>query len=368
MVYFEGVNVANVSDEKYNFTGLFPDSSYEVLLYSVSLDDTINNTPINITIYTLENDYPNISKIVTYEGLFLAENQTIDFEVIVTDQETNIFVEWFLNAVSVFTEWIVSGAKSVWSWSIGYQDSGEYNITVNATDYYNYTSSVSWSLTVEDTFPIPSPPVMVSPSGGAVEYSVSLACVIDFVPVQPAYFEWVLSVNGSNYTDMKVRSSYSSFIHDISFFPYGTNFSYGCRVDSPSGVGNYTYSSNFTKIKMNHFFVFVPKGFSQPKAFSPYQLGFNAEITNLMNATIAGAFVDCNGNGVWDYSYDYRGLNASSASETFVCINPKGNRVSTVGMVLYKNNSASWASLGCTGLRPTDNYCIVYKSYSVVVV
>jgi hypothetical protein len=93
-----------------------------------------------------------------------------------------------------------------------------------------------------------------------------------------------------------------------------------------------------------------------------------AEIDNSIGATLYANLADCNGDGVFDHSFSYAGDGVTSARETFACINNAGKKKTTIGMIIYKNNTYSWESIGCNLLGITDNYCIVYKTYEVNVI
>jgi hypothetical protein len=254
------------------------------------------------------------------------------------------------------------------SFVTGYQDSGSYNVTVVVNDSDNVSVSVEWLVTVEDTYPIPSAPVGFSPSGGQYEYSIPLTCVIDSSNVQPYHFEYVYRINSSmvNYS-MNINDSDGFYMFDISNDAYLTNYTFGCRVVSPAGTGNYTYSSTFTKVNKNNFYLFYSNGDESLTSMQPYTLGMVSELTNSINASIAANLADCNGDGLWDYSYDYRGLNYTSSRQTFQCVNTRGTISTTIGMVLFKNNTYSWESLNCNNLKASDNYCVVYKTYEVMI-
>jgi hypothetical protein len=205
------------------------------------------------------------------------------------------------------------------------------------------------------------------PSNGRYEYSIPLVCQIDYVPIYPYHFEFVYSINGSTYNTLNINTTNSYYSFDISNDAYLSNYSFGCRVVSISGTSNYTYTQNNTKADINNFYMFRPKGQDSYKALIPYTLGLIAELRNNINTTIAMNFVDCNGDGVWDYTWDYRTSNVTQVRKTFSCLNAKGNIATTIGMIMYKNNTVSWAVLGCNGIEASENYCAIYKTYYLVI-
>lgn len=302
-------------------------------------------------------------------SLSVAENSTTTLTVEVSSPAGwDLFVEWFVDGASRFWEWVTGGSgESSFDFEANYTSSGQYNVTVVVTDELNSSSSVSWSIAVEDSFPVPDAPRSLLPNGGDVEYELALFCDLGFEPVRPAFFDFSVSVNGSSPQEVAGVYSEGLMVWDSSPYPYGSNFSFGCRVRTPAGDSNWTYSANFTRVDKNHFYLFTVDKSADYRAMKPYTLGYRFEADNAVGATLHVGFVDCNGDGVWDYTFDYREENLTRARETFACINARGNFNTVVGMALYKNNTASWESLGCSGLSRDATVCAVYKTYQVVV-
>jgi hypothetical protein len=303
--------------------------------------------------------------IIDYE---IQEHSNNSFSIAVTDRPfgMNVTVNWFKNAVLQLTDVIVSGGESVWNWITGYTDSGEYNITANATNYYNDTVSISWNITVNDTYLAPSDPVEVVSSSGLFDYSIPLFCGLDYVPVSPFYFDWVYSLDGVSFVGLNKNLSVPYYEFDISNYVYGTNFTFGCRVISPSGTSGFTYSNSFIRVRMNHFYLSsLDYGSYQSKV--PYTLSVVSSVQNTIGATLVGQLADCNGDGIWDYSWDYRRKSITEAKNSFTCVNVAGKVETTIGMVLFKNNTESWESINCKGLNKKENYCVIYKTYELTV-
>lgn len=311
-----------------------------------------------------------LSLIFNDPGLLL-ENETYNLTANVSANVAgNWLVEWFRNGASVFTEYVAQVGVSTWEWVVGYEDSGDYNITVNGTFnssgvYNGSIETESLIVTVDDTYPAPLIPLGIEPNGGSYEYSIPLLCHIDYTPIAPYHFEYVYSINGSNYTAMNVNYSKPFQQFDISSDAYGSNYTFGCRVYSVSGISNYTYSNTFAKVNKNNFYMFYPQGQTSYQAMVPYTLGYVMEAENTIGATIYAGFVDCTGSGLWDYTFRYSTTNETTVRETFSCLNARGKAQTTIGMVLFKNNSNSWEGIGCKGLEYTENYCAVYKTYEV---
>lgn len=322
---------------------------------SLTWSVTVNDTGISIT--------PVFPPTQTYN---LSENETYDFNVTASGGDGgNLTVSWYKNAVLQFTEFITNGFNSVWEWVVGYTDQGTYNITATVNDSAGTTASYTYNITVDDTYPAPLPPTGIVPSGGQYEYNIPLDCNINFQPIKPYYFEWIYNVNGSAYYNMSINNTNGYIVFDIASDAYATNYTFGCRVVSVTGTGNYTYSQQFRKVNRNNFYLFEPRETTVYQSMIPYTLGYVMEAENTINASIALGFVDCNGNGLWDYTFDYRNQNKTSARETFSCINNKGTKTMTIGMVFYKNNTQSWNSLNCKDTSTDTLYCAVYKSYQV---
>jgi len=356
----------NTTSNTFSMTNLTMDTHHLLKISSFGLDGN-QSSEDTIGFSTLDNSVPVITPVFPSTSPYnFSENETHSLEVNVTDSDdSSIIVTWFKDAVNVFTETIVSGGTSVWSWITGYDSEGEYNITIIANDTYE-TSSSYMNITINDTYPSPVSPISVISSSKYYEYSIPLVCEIDFVPLSPFVFEWVYSVNGSGFVSLNKEFSLPNMVFDISNDAYGSNYSFGCRVNGLTGIGNYTYSDSFTKVRMNHFYLGVnPEQVYSSK--TPYTLSIISELQNTVNASIRAQLADCNGDGVWDYSWNYENTTTLKARNTFTCINLKGVVDTTIGMIIYKNNSESWDTLNCNELPETDNYCIVYKTYELIV-
>lgn len=337
-------------DVGYGEWNKIPGSSKQMSIWDIGMWFFVNSTITPI--------YPTTSRVN------LSENTTVDFTVQINqaaNATTN--VTWWKNAVLQFSEFVTGTAESVWSWVIGYQDSGEYNITVNAS-----TDSFYWNVTVEDSFPVPDAPLALISTGGQFEYSIPLFCKIDFNPVAPYHFEFVYGVNNTTAaTAMNINDSDGFVPFDISNDAYGSTYVFGCRVVSPSGTGNYTYSASFRKVNRNNFYLFRPKGQNTYVHGVPYDLGYVAELENDVGATITATLADCNGDGLWDYSWDLSDENATSSRENFACINTQGKVDTTIAMVIKKDNSFEWDALGCRDIKSSEKYCVIYKTYELTV-
>jgi hypothetical protein len=362
------LNSTNTTNNNITFSGLLNGKRYKIGFWTFNY--TINSS--YELVYYLSTNSNNLAVVTpifpSSTPYNLSENSSYVFEVNVSDSEgDSLFIEWFKNAVSVFTETIVSAGSSVWTWVTGYEDSGSYNVSVVVNDSFN-VSSTSWNVTVLDTFPVPFVPSF-GVSSGSFEYSIPLSCVPSGSVVSPFVFEFFYGVNASSVnSSLGFNSSSGLYAFDISNYAYGSNFSFSCRVVSITGSSDLVYSGVFTKINKNNFYLFSPDDTAAVTANTPYLLGMVAEIDNSIGATLYANVVDCNGDGVFDYSYKYAGLGLTSARKTFTCVNNAGKKKTTIGMIIYKNNTYSWNSIGCKNMREESNYCIVYKTYEVNVI
>ena len=382
---FLAYNQTNASVTGFNITlngATYASTNTSIFIPSTAFNATFSKTGYaNVTTEysagALYNGTLNFSVTETVFSLvfndpgLLLENETYNLTANVSSNVAgNWLVEWFRNGASVFSEYVAQVGVSTWQWVVGYEDSGDYNITVNGTfnssGVYNGTiETESLIVTVEDTYPAPLTPLGIEPNGGSYEYSIPLLCHVDYVPIAPYHYEYVYSINGSNYTAMNVNYSKPFQQFDISSDAYGSNYTFGCRVYSVSGISNYTYSNTFAKVNKNNFYMFYPQGQTSYQAMVPYTLGYVMEAENSIGATIYAGFVDCTGSGLWDYTFRYSTTNETTVRETFSCLNARGKVQTTIGMVLFKNNTNSWEGIGCKGLEYTENYCAVYKTYEV---
>lgn len=368
-VYLDGVRVANLSADAvgYNFTPLATNTSFTFTIEDFTpVGGAANYSFVAATLYDAA---PNVTRVFPVDAdVAIDENSTTQFTITASSPSSaSLFVNWLLNGVAQFWEWITSGGSSTLNFSTNYTSSGLYNVTANVTDLYNVSAAVTWNVTVVDTYPAPAEPYALLPVGGEFEYEIPLFCAIDYQPVRPARFDFVESINGSSYVDMNVSVADGLVVFDTRPYAYGTNFTFGCRITTPSGVSNYTYSSTFTRTNKNHFYLFAIDKNEAYDALVPYTLGYLFEGDNSLNVSLYVGFVDCNGDGVWDYTFNYRDSAVTRARETFACVNARGRFQTVIGMTLFKNNSASWDGIGCSGLSSDETICAVYKTYEVTV-
>ena len=74
--------------------------------------------------------------------------------------------------------------------------------------------------------------------------------------------------------------------------------------------------------------------------------------------TLKSAYVDCNKDGLFDDSVDYVS-GTKSISQVFECYAYPGDTDSSIGVVLFKNNTKSWDYPRCSHLAVSDQYCRV---------
>ena len=354
-------NVANVSNitTTYMMNGLFPGTSYNISLRTVSFDGTASNTTMNIS-STNTNPAPNITSY-TPSNLTptFAENTTQAFNVTATDDDGTPFFTWLLDGV-------VQAVTRAWSWVIGLNDQGSYNVTVIVNDTYGASDSVSWAVTVTDDYPAPNVPKF-TPDGGRYRTYIPVRCVSDNSRSSVSYYDIMVSVNGSAYENLSVNNRYGFIQYDITEFNYYSNFTFNCTAIGESGVTS-GESQQFTKDYVNEFYASTREQTLSFTTLSPYTFSLYYDAQNPSNnVTVQYAYADCNGDKLYDYVYNYTGLGARRVSQSFLCAFPRGIVPFEIGVFIQKNAGDSWSGSGCSPDFDYSNTCLVRKTYGVTV-
>lgn len=360
-IYLNSSNIANVSNvtTSVNILGLLPDNYYNVSLITISFDGTPGNTTTNIT-FTSHNLAPNITD---YSPSNLSPsfdeftNQT--FSVNASDDDTNLSFYWFKNSVFQFF-------GSVWSWIIGKNDQGNYNITVIVNDSFGASTSKTWNVTVLNTYPEPLAPVFKT-NGGSFRTYIPLSCVSPNSYSSVSYYDITMSVNGTPFINLSQNNIYGALDFDITPYNFGSTFLFNCTAVGDSGNSS-GLSNTFTRDYVNEFYSTTTNYGGGFESLNPYTMSIYYDISSTDNNIFVDySYADCNGDGLYDYVYNYTSAHPSTIKQYYQCVFPKGTVNYDVGVLLSKTDGTSWGKSGCNNAYDYSNTCLLKKTYTLVV-
>jgi hypothetical protein len=316
----DGGYVFNQSVNQYNFTGLSPNTAYNFSFHTWSTSGVRNNTAVWVVQTTLANTAPVIVSFTPSDTTpSVDENTTTTFNVTATDDDGTVWYRWLLDGV-------VQAFTQAWDFVTGYTSSGTYNVTVIVNDTYNATNSTSWTVTVLDIYPEPEDPYL-NVHGEDFKYNIPVTCIAEYESLTN-YYSLDYSVNGGSWTNALTNNTECYYTLDITSYDYGTNFSFRARTSNEAGESNYTTTNNYTKVNKNLFYMYDPNGAAPKYSFIPYELALIADFANNDSIYIAHTFMDCNGDGFYDYSFDYNETAPSTlptkVKQEFTCVNYAG--------------------------------------------
>lgn len=341
----------------YTFTGLTPNTTYNLSFQGIGDDDTAGNLTANIS-YTLVNLIPVItSSTPTNTTPTYAENTTQNFSVTATDDDTNLIIQWFKDN-------ILQTIGDFFTWVIGFNEQGTHNITAVISDIYGANTSTTWNVTITDDFPSPSAAAF-NPNGGLYRTYIPLSCAAQNGYSSVSYYNIYVSKNGGAYAQISTNNKYGALQYDITQDNYYTNYTFQC--DAIGDAGNSTgYSGLFTRDYINEFYATAKITNGRFNTLQPYEMGLYYDAQNPNNnIDINYAYADCNGDGQYDYIYNYTGNNISRIKTTYDCVFQKGTVKYQIGVFIRKTPGTTWEGSGCASDYDYSNTCNVIKEYSI---
>jgi hypothetical protein len=361
LIYLNGSNIGNVSNVTSSafVDGLSSNRYYNISLFTVSADGTIGNSSSNVT-FTLSNPSPNISNYtpsnLTPEFL---EGTNETFSVTAVDDDGTPLIYWFKNNVFQFL-------GSVWTWVIGRTDEGSYNITAIVNDSYGAETRQSWNVTVLNNYPSPDTP-RFSPNGGIYRTYIPFSCVSDNAFSSVDYYNILLSVNGGVYENISMNNRYGALDVDITEYNFGTNFSFNCSAVGENGVSS-SLSNNFTRDYVNEFYSTTLNTNFDFKTLQSYTMSLYYDASSIENNIfVEYSFADCNGDGLYDYVYNYTTSQPSRIKQYYQCVFQKGSNNYEIGVFLSKTHGSTWAKSGCSVDYDYSDTCLLKKTYTLLV-
>ncbi|MBW2966581.1 hypothetical protein KY342_05745 [Candidatus Woesearchaeota archaeon] len=116
IIYIDGSNVANTSNNFYNATGLNQGTSYTITVHTKDNNSNINVTDVNSTASTISNDPPNISSLTltTTDPTTNSTDENLTSSVSATDTEgdnISYIYNWYKNDTLNATTFIENGLR-----------------------------------------------------------------------------------------------------------------------------------------------------------------------------------------------------------------------------------------------------------------
>jgi hypothetical protein len=286
------------------------------------------------------------------------ENTTQNFSITVASVN-NVIISWFKdNVFQVF--------GNIFSWVIGYNDQGQHNITAIANDTYGVSAQITWNVTVNDTFPAPASPVF-TPNGGLFRTYIPVVCRSTNSYDAVSAYDISYTIDNVSYVNISVNNLDGYVQFDITQYPYYTNFTFNCTARGIAGNTS-SLSNVFMRDYVNEFYATTQNYNGAFYTLTPYTMSlyYDAQSPG-RNVTVQYSYADCNGDGLYDYVYNYTSTMPSRVKQSFICAFQKGNVNFEIGVFLNKNSTDSWAGTGCSTDYDYSNTCLVKKNYGLVV-
>lgn len=366
MVIFNGTNTYNLSNtsSSTSFAWLAPNTTYNITMTTISPDGSIGDGVSSI-VTTMPDYTPVITDIVPSNTTPLYdEGVNVTFSVNATGDtsdgvQNNVIISWFKDNV-------FQAFGNAWTWIVGKNEQGSHTITAVANDSYGRNASQNWNVTIFDTYPAPNPPVF-SPNGGVFRTYIPVKCLSTNSYSAVDYYNMMVSVNGAAYENVSTNNKMGFLQFDITQYDYGTNFTFNCTASGESGNVSST-SSTFTRDYVSEFYATTTQESLSFSSKTPYTFGLYYDTQNpTKNVTVMYSYADCNGDGQYDYVYNYTSTNPARIKQRFLCAFGKGLDTFEIGVYLKKSASDTWAGTGCSTDYDYSSTCLVKKQYHLMV-
>lgn len=360
-LYLNGSFTANVSNltTSYQYGGLLPGLLYNLTLRTESQDNTEGNDTTNLTT-TVANPPPNITNFTpTNLTPFFEENTTETFTVNATDDDGSPLITWFLDGIKQ-----VTGA--IFNWDIGLQDQGNHTVTAVVNDTWGATVNQTWNVTVNDTFPAPQTPEF-NPDGGTFRTYIPVKCVSRNFYNAVSFYKIEYETNNGSWKNLSKNNTLGYVQFDITQFDYGTNFTFRCTAYGEAGNSTNT-SETFTRDFVNEFYSTYVGSELDLVAGNEYVMSLYYDAQNPRNnISVLYAYSDCNGDGLYDYVYNFTSLKPNRIKRYYTCVFPPGSVQYEVGVHIEKRDDDTWEGSGCSEELNYKDTCTVRKRYNLQV-
>lgn len=202
----------------------------------------------------------------------------------------------------------------------------------------------------------------INPSGVSRDYVTSVTCSPENYGSTPSYkllYDIDAYYNGSWH-----NLSYNLFnkaLFDMSEIAYNETVNFRCRINDGITTTSYKIGENVTRKHITNLMMYSGLQDEVVQANIPYSKGLLADFVNENNIEIYASYADCNGDGYYDYYYQYND-SRKWTKESFICINRQGIVTHSVGVLLNKTgiNNAFCSD-------KTNGLCNIKRTYEVLV-
>lgn len=238
-----------------------------------------------------------------------------------------------------------------------------YRCNANNGFYDSGYSYLNNFVTVSEAYYPPGNITRITPSGGYRDHVIPVYCYLNDYGTIPSYnLIYTLKANYNGISEIIGLGANNKALFDMTKINYTQNVSFTCNAyDGLTYTNNYT-SQNVTRQHETKIIMFGDGSNEVMKADTPYTKGLLADFNNEAGINIISSFADCNGDGFYDYYWDYSGQNINQTKEYFKCYNRNGIINHKIGVYINKTNSNS---LICGAKNTTT--CKIERTYGVLV-
>ena len=238
------------------------------------------------------------------------------------------------------------------------------------SDWYTLNNHI---IVYEAQYP-PTTPTELMPTGGEFDYSIIVTCsgATDNNTAQKIYYLIEYSVEGGSWSLLSNNTAGIGFFDMAEHMEYNETADFRCMAVDSEGWNSswYNPSGDISRNRTIDLFLFEPSYNSYYVAYTPKQLGVHGSVRGLSNISIISTFMDCNGDGIWDYFVDNTSgwdVNGSvqEFDEYYWCMFKPGVIYIEIGMTLAKQSDMDWpGSLGVCSNSISDE-CRLVRQYPV---
>lgn len=290
---------------------------------------------------------------------------TINFTVNATGGNGTITYGWFLDTV-------LQAITNFWNWVTDASDLGNHNVTAVVSDNgTNTTDSVTWDVGVVEFIPNLTG---VSPNFGYFDYMTPISCNKGNDELLNTIY--TAEVNNSvGGWDKIFNNSFGIGFFDFSNITYNSSVQIRCfsSIDINGTITNssFVYSEELYRKRAFNLILFESSAPPFHLPYQSYQFGIRSDLGNDSGVFFENAFIDCNGDNIWDdmidSNYTYFNISAvSNFTDFFWCSFPNRQIGITVGVTVTKTTS-TWSDNFRSCDVVTGDSCVISKFYPVYI-
>lgn len=231
---------------------------------------------------------------------------------------------------------------------------GDYGFS----DYYQVNNLV----TIQQAYSFLGNVSSIKPSGVNRDLVTPVQCNIEsFGSIKSYLIRYDIDAYYNNTWHNLSFNQFNKALFDMANIDYDDEVIFRCRATDGIETTEYLNSSPVTRKHITNLLMFDRGTDEVEKSHKQYFKGLYADFNNEVGVSIISSYADCNGDGFWDYYYEYDD-GRNTTKETFTCYNREGIITHTVGVFINKTNSSnSLCGYGRTGV------CNIERNYDVIV-